>query len=74
MIWNITTIGVVIGFFFLGYIIGLVEAAIKQRNKDRKKKEAEAQEERKQREISEPSLLSIQQSPSEMLILHKGFG
>jgi hypothetical protein len=69
MIWNITTIGVVIGFFFLGYIIGLVEAAIKQRNKDRKKKEVETQEERKQREISEPSLLSIQQSPSEMLIL-----
>lgn len=36
MEWNLKTVGIVTALFFLGYIIGLVEAAIKQRVKDKK--------------------------------------
>ncbi|HKZ44391.1 MAG TPA: hypothetical protein VJZ78_05080 [Anaerolineales bacterium] len=72
MVWDTKTIGIVIGIFLLGYVIGLVEAAIKQRNKDKKIGTKAIQEESNLIKEIQPSLLRITRSPSESLILEMG--
>lgn len=44
MEWNLKTIGIIVAVLFLGYIIGMVESAIKQKNKDKKKARLEEKE------------------------------
>jgi len=61
MEWNLKTIGIVTALFFLGYIIGLVEAAIKQRLKDKKqgKQTEKTKEEVGPSPVKAPDLLSL---------------
>lgn len=71
MEWDLKTIGISIAIFFIGYLIGLVEAAIKQKNKDKKKTR---KQEKELMEIppaarQEPKLLSMHRDPSNDLIL-----
>jgi hypothetical protein len=74
MKWDLQTIGIVIAIFFIGYIIGLLEAAIKQNIKD-KKKTAEGEKETSESVVTppaavkEPNLLSINRNPNKQLIL-----
>ena len=74
MKWDLQTIGIVTAIFFIGYIIGLLEAAIKQNIKDKKKtaeKEKETSEsvETPAAAVKEPNLLSINRNPNKQLIL-----
>ncbi|OGN73661.1 MAG: hypothetical protein A2X25_14980 [Chloroflexi bacterium GWB2_49_20] len=74
MEWDLKTIGIITALFFIGYIIGLVEAAIKQKNKDKKK----AREEEKEKielpptPVKQPNLLSINRNQSNDLVLELG--
>ena len=74
MEWNLPTIGIVTAIFFIGYIIGLVEAAIKQKIKDKKKAaavEKEANELLKPplAEVKTPNLFSINRDPTNALVM-----
>lgn len=71
MEWDLKTIGISVAIFFIGYIIGLVEAAIKQKNKDKKKARTQEKEliEIPPALHQEPKLLSIHRGPSNDLIL-----
>jgi hypothetical protein len=71
MEWNLKTTGIVIGIFFIGYIIGLVEAAIKQKSKDKKKAHLEEKEEidLSLAPLKQPNLFSINRDPSKALVL-----
>lgn len=71
MDWNLKTTGIVIAIFFIGYIIGLVEAAIKQKAKDKKKARVEEKEvmEIPATQPSRNNLLSINRTPSNSLVL-----
>jgi hypothetical protein len=74
MEWDLKTIGIITALFFVGYIIGLVEAAIKQKSKDKKK----AREEEKEKmelpsvPVKKPNLLSINRNQSNDLVLELG--
>lgn len=71
MEWNLKTTGIIIAIFFIGYIIGLVEAAIKQKNKD--KKTARLKEKElvilPPAEIKQTNLFSINRNASNGLLL-----
>lgn len=70
MEWNLKTTGIIIAIFFIGYFIGLAEAAIKQKNKD--KKSAHVEEELVNvptSDLREPNLFSINRSASNELII-----
>jgi hypothetical protein len=74
MKWDLQTIGMVTAIFFLGYIIGLVEAAIKQNIKNKKKAIVEEKETSESVEtpvaaVKEPNLLSINRSPGKQLVV-----
>jgi hypothetical protein len=71
MEWNLTTIGIIIGIFLIGYIIGLVEAAIKQKFKDKKKAHLEEKEimELPPSPVKQPNLLNINRNSSNDLVL-----
>jgi hypothetical protein len=71
MEWNLKTTGIIIAIFFLGYIIGLVESAIKQKNKDKKNASLEENELVKlpPAEIKQTNLFSINRNASNRLVL-----
>ena len=71
MEWNLKTTGIIIAVFFIGYIIGLVEAAIKQKNKEKKNARIEEKEivELPVTEATQPNLLSINRNASNDLVL-----
>jgi hypothetical protein len=71
MEWDIKTIGISIAIFFIGYIIGLVEAGIKQKNKDKKKTRTEEKEliEIPPAPLKQANLLSINRDTSNSLVL-----
>lgn len=74
MEWDLGTIGIVTAIFFIGYIIGLVEAAIKQNIKDKKnaveaEKEVKESSEKTPAAVREPALLSLQRNPDKHLVL-----
>lgn len=74
MVWDIKTIGIVTAIFFIGYIIGLVEAAIKQRIRNKKKTREEQKEsqetlEKPADEAKGPDLLRLNREPSNELVL-----
>jgi len=71
MEWNLKTTGIIIAIFIIGYIIGLVEAAIKQNNKDKKKARLEEKElvNLPPAGLKQPNLFSINRNASNGLIL-----
>ena len=71
MDWNLKTTGIIIAIFFLGYIIGLVEAAIKQKSKENKKIQAEAKErvEPPAEGLKTTNLLSINRNVTNDLVI-----
>jgi len=71
MEWNLKTIGIIVAVFFIGYIIGLVEAAIKQKNKDKKKTRLEEKElvELPANEFKKTNLFSINRNANNGLVL-----
>ena len=71
MEWNLKTTGIIIAVFFIGYIIGLVEAAIKQKYKAKKTAHLEEKEimELPNSALKQPNLLSINRSSSNSLVL-----
>lgn len=71
MEWNLKTIGIITAIFFIGYAIGLVEAYIKQKNKDKKQARSEEKElvEIPPSDFKKPNLLSINRDDSNELIL-----
>jgi len=74
MKWDLATIGIVTAIFFLGYIIGLVEAAIKQNIKDKKKtaeteKEAKETKEQSPVAVKETNLFSLNRNDSTALVV-----
>lgn len=74
MKWDLGTIGIVTAIFFIGYIIGLVEAAIKQDIQEKKKasksnKETSEEVEKTPAGSKEPNLLSINRLPDKKLCL-----
>lgn len=70
MEWNLKTIGIITTLFFLGYIIGLVEAAIKQHLKDQKKgsQTEKAGEQIEPSPVKAPDLLSLNLDSSGNLV------
>ena len=71
MEWNLKTAGIIIAIFFIGYIIGLVEASIKQKNRDKKKARAEEKESAETPPVilNKPNLFSINRTASNGLVL-----
>ncbi len=71
MEWNLKTIGLSIAILLIGYILGLVEAAIKQKNKDNKKARLEEKEilETPPLALKQPNLLSLNRNSSNLLLL-----
>jgi hypothetical protein len=72
MVWDSKTIGLAIGVLFIGYFIGLFEAAIKQKNKNKNIKTEAIQEDENPKVVIQPSLLRINRGPAESLILDIG--
>jgi len=75
MVWDLKTIGIVIAIFFFGYIIGLVEAAIKQRIRNEKKpreeqKESQETVEKPSEEAKGADLMRLNRDPSNKLVLN----
>jgi len=71
MEWNLKSTGIIVAIFLIGYIIGLVEAAIKQKNKDKKNAGLEEKElvELPPDGLKQPNLLSINRNASNGLDL-----
>lgn len=71
MEWDLKTIGISIAIFLIGYILGLVEAAIKQKYKDKKTTRSEEKEFSgpPPLPLKLPSLLSLNRNPSNSLAL-----
>ena len=69
MEWNLKTIGLITAIFFIGYIIGLVEAAIKQRRKAKDVDTNTVQANSQPKQAEQPSLLRINRRTSESLVV-----
>ncbi|MFH2040270.1 MAG: hypothetical protein ABIJ65_12635 [Chloroflexota bacterium] len=71
MEWNLKTIGIIIAIFLIGYILGLVEAAIKQKYKDKKTTRSEEKEFSgpPPLPLKLPNLLSLNRNSSNSLTL-----
>lgn len=70
MEWTLKTIAIVTAIFFAGYIIGLVEAAIKQRLKDKKQQQQSDKVEIPSPVASEkPPLLSLEKDENNMILV-----
>jgi len=71
MNWDLKTIGIVVAIFFIGYIIGLVEAAIKQRTKGKKKTDQERTEttEITPAPVSDPDLIKFNRDKNGSLVV-----
>jgi hypothetical protein len=69
MRWDLATLGILTAVLLIGYIIGLLEAGIKQNIKDKKKNQNKEKPETLAAPVRQANLLSINRDPSNSLIV-----
>ena len=69
MEWDIKTIGLLAAIFFIGYFIGLIEAAIKQKRKVKKESSTKLPSDVQSIENEKSSLLRLRRDASQSLIV-----